>query len=114
MRFGEHEDHYLDTMTDLRWSKENFGPMTWDEAIKAPIGWRLPTLEELLSIVNYSKLDPATDLSVMLASCYWTSTTGVYVSGYAWEVDFFYGNDDYDNNSSVYHVRYIKEDKNAI
>jgi len=109
MRFKEYDDFYLDTITSIRWSKENLGPMIWDEAMKTPSDWRLPTLEELLSIVNYGRLDPATDLPVMLASCYWTSTTGVYVSGYAWEVDFFYGNDDYDNNSSVHHVRYVKE-----
>jgi hypothetical protein len=74
--------------------------MLWDAAISNCDGlsmagysdWRLPTLVELLSIVDSGKLSPAIDASVF--SIYgtpnydfWTSTSSAGIAG-AWVVDF--------------------------
>jgi len=104
MRFDEEEDCYLDTKTGLKWSKENLGPMTWQDAVdKVPSGWRLPTLEELLAILDHNRLGFTTELPGILPSDYWSSTT--YASGKCseWYVHFSYG------KSSAYYVRYVKE-----
>jgi len=112
MRFEEHEDHYLDTMTGIKWSKENSFSSTWQDAVdKAPSGWGLPTIEDLMSIVDYEKYNPATELPGMLVSSYyWSSTTCAHGSVYAWNVHFFCGVGYYKFKSSVYYVRYVKED----
>jgi len=109
MRFEKQEDGYLDTITGLKWSKENFGPMTWDDAMKSPTGWRLPTLEELLSIVNSKKIGPATELLGMKPSYYWSSTTLALYGDGAWEVHFGSGYGYNTDKSRAYYARYIKE-----
>jgi len=109
MRFEELENCYLDTKTGIQWSKENFGPMTWDEAMGSPTGWRLPMVEELLTIVDYNRLYPATELPGMLLSYYWSSTTYANYSGDAWCVYFGNGDANYCDKSGAYQVRYVKE-----
>jgi hypothetical protein len=57
------------------------------------LAWRLPTLMELMTIVDYSVSVPSIDSSAFPAtppSGFWTSTptTG---SGGVWDVDFFFG-----------------------
>ena len=54
--------------------------------------WRLPTIEELLTLVNYEKRNPACDLAdTISSSLYWSSTTAVYYTDYAWDVHFYAG-----------------------
>jgi len=110
MRFVEEEDYYLDTKTGLKWSNENFGPMTWHEAMKLPKSWWLPTLKELLSIVDDEKYNPASELPGMLSAFYWSSASYADSCDYAWGVHFYNGFDCDDDKSSTYYIRYIKED----
>lgn len=53
--------------------------------------WRLPTMRELLTLVDYSRHDPAIDTE-LFPNCksdwYWTSTPYAPDSGYAWFVSF--------------------------
>ena len=111
MRFEEKKDHYLDNKTGLKWSKENFGPMSWEAAMESlPEGWRLPTIDELLSIVDDAKHDPATELADMLSEDYWSSTTyALNTDGYAWLVPFYDGLGDYGYKSLSYYVRAVLE-----
>jgi len=111
MRFDEEEDCYLDTKTNLKWSKENLGPMTWDEAIKAPKGWKLPNIEEILTIMyHYTKNGIATELPNMLPSYYWSSTVYTDYSDSAYFVNSYNGFDYYGSMSNEYCARYVKED----
>lgn len=48
--------------------------------------WRLPTVRELQSIVDYSLIGPATTLPNTQSDYYWSSTTYADYSGYAWVV----------------------------
>ena len=110
MRFRTRKDHYLDIETGLKLERHSWFKTTWDESILAPFGWRLPTLEELLSIIDHKKHTPATKLPGMFSSFYWSSTPSDYDINYAWGIYFDYGNDSYANKSRGHYVRYIKED----
>lgn len=61
----------------------------------AGTGWRLPTRAELLTLVDLTRNDPAIDSTTFPntpATIFWSSTPYVASSGYAWSVNFSYGN----------------------
>jgi Protein of unknown function (DUF1566) len=115
-RFQVDGDTVLDRTTGLEWSRDNVpgGTMNWKAAQEAcgklTLGghsdWRLPTIRELLTLVDYERHDPAIDTKAFKceSSYYWTSTP-LHSSpgGCAWGVDFYdgyalwngQGNDDY-------------------
>lgn len=53
--------------------------------------WRLPTIKELLTLVNYNKYDPACDLEDTQSEFYWTSSLNVSGSNDVWYVGFSNG-----------------------
>ena len=121
MMFIEKEDCYLATDTGLEWSKDNLGPMTWQDAIdgfaKGKNGWRLPTIKELLTLVDYTEHNPATTLPNMMSSLYWSSTTYAfhtdYAWGYDWSVGFYYCQNKYDSRY-VRAVRGVRGERRTI
>jgi len=113
MRFLEKEGYILDTKTYIHWSKDNAGMMSWEEAItSAPKGWRLPTIAELLSIVNHVKGQPVTELPNMLSDYYsyghWSATTYENRTDYATIFDFDFRQQDIRKKSCTCFVRYIE------
>ena len=112
MRFEKRDDCYYDTKTGLEWSLKNCGPMTWQDSVvfceQLGNGWRLPTIEELLTLVAYTKVDPMTELPDMMSSRYWSATTDVYDTRYAWHVYFNYGYDYSYRKSFNYYVRAVR------
>ena len=101
-----------DNCTNLQWKKcseglsgpscgtGSAGTYTWEQALAQCEGldfgnhtdWRLPNINELLSILNYSGSNPAvngTYFPATAASAYWTSTDPS--SAAAWIIDFSYG-----------------------
>lgn len=97
----------LDRKTGLIWSADVIGSkdgMPWAEAKTAVAGikllgksdWRLPTIQELLSIVDYERFDPAVDTQYFKGpfGFTWSSTVAKSPSGCAWGVDL----DDGDSN----------------
>jgi hypothetical protein len=60
--------------------------------------WRAPTIEELLSIIDYSRNDPAVDPAHFKGPYGWTWTSTPYKgsSGGAWHVDLRYGSSSWD------------------
>ncbi len=101
-----------DTTTGLMWQQCNYG-QTWDgtqcggnperlhwDAAGAYIqglndahhlgyeGWRLPTKNELQTLLDYSRDFPATTFPDTLDSYYWSSTT---YARFTWYVDFMHG-----------------------
>ena len=74
--------------------------------------WRLPTIEELLTLVNYEKYDTtcdsACDLEDTSSSSYWSSSTYVYDTDHAWLVYFSLGYSGYNLKSSYYYVRCVR------
>lgn len=56
--------------------------------------WRLPTIQELISLVDYSRDNPAINTDLFpdtQASYYWSSTTNAYDPSNAWIMSFNYG-----------------------
>jgi hypothetical protein len=63
--------------------------------VKLGIGWRLPTVLELLTIADYTTSSPA--INEMLfpltpAAGFWSETPVASIPGSAWYVDFKLGN----------------------
>ena len=90
--FGELVDNGDGTVTDastgLMWQQAEAGAMNWEAALvycenlelAGHDDWRLPNLNELLSIVDYELYDPAIDTTFFpgaMSSEYWSSTTAI-------------------------------------
>ena len=88
-----------DHSTDLVWTAEPLGSgstFNHANALKACAdlellgskGWRAPTIQELLSIVDYTRCDPAIDSDFFKGPYGWTwsATEAASPSGYAWFV----------------------------
>ena len=106
LRFKDNGDNTItDTKTGLVWIKDHddiggkFAKrMTWNEAVEAckklnyagHKDWRLPTREELLTLVDLTRYNPAIDpaFKVHTDDYYWTSDVCAWDAGYAWYVDF--------------------------
>lgn len=96
---GDHVAVY-DHTTDLVWTAEPLGggkEYTHADAMKAcealelisaTKGWRAPTIQELLSIVDYTRCEPAVDSDCFKGPYAWTwsSTVAASPSGCAWLV----------------------------
>ena len=112
-------DAVLDKETGLVWAKNaNMAQETkiWQYAINycrnlnigGRIGWRLPTVEELSSLVDKSQTGPALPdghpFYNVQSDRYWSSTTYEGDSGYAWNVSMLNGNVLFNNKSLYYYV----------
>lgn len=113
----------IDTRTDLMWQDNddsNAHVVTWFEGIQyceylefaGFNDWRMPNINELVSIVDYSRSDPALpEVFEQRWSLEYWSSTGDIRSQYdrAWRVDFNDGStprvNKYDNNAYVRCVR---------
>jgi len=72
--------------------------------------WRLPSYEELLTIVDYDRYDPVIMPSFqnVTSSNYWSSSEDVSDAKYAWVVYFGYGDTYYGTKSNEYSVRCVR------
>jgi hypothetical protein len=93
-------------MKQLQWGKTADKRMSWQEAVdyckSLGKGWRLPTRIELIDAYD-SKVDGfETD------DYYWSSTTYVGSTGYAWSVYFGYGSVYSSYKAYNYYVRPVR------
>lgn len=143
-----------DPTTGLTWMRCSFGQswngstcqgraaqLTWDQAESIPkhfdysgySDWRLPTLEELKSLV-YCSSGQTEQLENGTSGCagdyehptildaafpetpsggFWSSTPSTYIDGYVWLVYFYYGYSGHDSKDSSYLLRLMRsENKN--
>lgn len=104
-------------------------PMTYAEAVKYCENlnfagfddWRLPTIKELLSITDDTRVKPAINKAFKNVAyktndkgekshCrYWSSTRSANESSFAWIVDFWDGNGDPYGVSDRYFVRCVRD-----
>ena len=94
-----------DTSTGLTWQQASSSNcLTWEQALAYCEGlniggsadWRLPTIKELRSLVDYNRYIPAINTTYFpstFESWYWSSTTTAFNTDGAWGVDFDSGND---------------------
>jgi hypothetical protein len=99
-------DHH----TGLEWQASTSGPMTWREAMDYASslgdGWRLPTIEALISLVVFACSDPATGFPDHPSALFWSSTS--WSASKACGVSFYSGcllNFDKDAHNCVRCVR---------
>jgi hypothetical protein len=85
-----------DDITGLVWAKSGTNPLSWDEAqaycLGLGEGFRLPSRAELVSIVDYGRVDPALDedsflVPTSITDLYWTNSAPPN-AGVAWAVGF--------------------------
>lgn len=100
------DDTVTDNCTNLVWQKESGDSMTWADAnsycsalvLASQNDWRLPSISELNSIIEYDKaptLDPSFVYKVHEAtpdrSYNWSSTAYLQNDSRAWVVEFYTG-----------------------
>lgn len=121
-RFVDNGDGTVtDKETNLTWMKQDDGKKrSWADAKKyceenqAKLpgeGWRMPTVNELFSLVDHTKYGPAIDPLFLntQSSYYWSSTPYAGGSGFAWCVSFYSGGVGWDGLSSGYLVRPVRQ-----
>jgi len=99
---------------DLEWQAdvpdEEF---TWEEAkayaASLGDGWRLPTIKELLTLVDYEKVNPACSVFPDCpADRFWSSSACAGITSDAWNVYFYNGNTRYSGVGFSYRVRCVR------
>ena len=115
-----------DTQSGLMWQQADVDTMTWEEALAycenlelfGYSDWRLPNRNELLSIVDYDRFNPAINTEFFLdieSTSYWSSTTNSESTSYAWCVYFYYGRVNYgDGKFCSYYMRAIRGGQNQL
>ena len=119
--FSKSGDVVSDSTTGLEWqdnSDTNGTQRTWQAAIdycedlslESYNDWRLPNINELKTLIDKSKFDPAikSDVFVYVTYYYWSSTSIVGFEDDAWFVNFGDGavfGSNKDNNRYVCCVR---------
>jgi len=106
-----------DSVTGLIWQKTYATNKTWQQALAyceslsygGHSDWRLPNKKELMSLVNYERFNPASDFPDMPLSGFWSSSTYVYGTDYAWPVDFSTGYVGSNNKTSGSVARCVRE-----
>jgi hypothetical protein len=77
-------------------------------------GWRLPTITELRSLVDFSQYNPTIDSDCFpdtVLAFHWSSTTEESHIKYAWGVAFSYGQSYIINTNHSHYVRAVCGDK---
>ena len=108
-----------DTETGLMWQQDEAGYMNWEESLAycenlklaGYDDWRLPNINELRSLVDYSTYNPTIDTYAFpnaTSSYYWSSTTYFYSNGNAWPVYFLDGYVHHSSKSDSYYVRAVR------
>ena len=119
-------DHGDGTVTDertgLMWEQHpNEALYSWEDATQIRINdlnaarlgghddWRLPTVQELVTLVDYSRHHPAIHpIFATAANDYWSSTTDATYPTLAWFVGFDGGYVDDDGKSGSKYVRAVR------
>lgn len=115
-----------DNLTRLQWQDE-YGDNnqsaeynTWENAVAYckklyldGSAWRLPTRAELLTIVDYGRIDPSinTIFQQTVGFFYWTNTDHAKYDTNAWRVSFNNGYSNYANKLGKSNIRCVRAKK---
>lgn len=106
-----------DNRTGLMWQKEYATGKTWQQALKycedstyaGYSDWRLPNKNELASLLDPGKSSaPYSNFPDMPSDWFWSSSTYVFNTDFAWGVPFYYGNVSYRNKTYNGYVRCVR------
>lgn len=112
-----------DQRTSLVWQQPEITDRTWEEAIRycedlvlAGAGdWRLPSLREIRSINDESRVRPSIETTLFpgtTAAPFWSSTTLVNQTARAWTVDFTFGIASYNTKTDRLRLRCVRGGQN--
>lgn len=129
-RFVDHEDGTVtDRCTGLVWQRNPLDinddgaidledQLSWDDARSLAddlrLGdhedWRLPAIEELITLIDFTRLDPAMDDDVfgVESAFYWSSTLEASDTGTAWGVNFGFGDVNIHDTQIDGQVRFVR------
>ncbi len=114
-----------DLSTGLMWQRQSGEPMNWEDALAycenlnlaGHSDWRLPSIKELRSIIDYSQYNPTINTMYFpdtVSSNYWSSTTYTTHKNSAWFVEFKQGQSVGNPKSSkTYYVRAVRGGQSA-
>jgi hypothetical protein len=126
-RFVDNGDGTVtDKETGLMWVKDGKSegcnqsePLAWKQAIKfceklkfaGYDDWRLPSIKELQSIVDYETCKPSIDniFSNTQKSLYWSSTEHTVYTSLAWGAYFSYGSVGFGSKKVALYVRPVRK-----
>lgn len=107
-----------DHKTGLIWRavEEDEGEFTWDEAQtraqevaqQTGLPWRVPTVDELASLVDRALSNPASAFPDMLSGIFWSCSPYVGDSYYAWYVNLNHGNVSFNYRNFSLAVRLVR------
>lgn len=126
-RFTDNDDGTItDNATGLMWAKDgnaaggnNGNPITWPNALTYAhdltfaehSDWRLPNINELLSIADYVESYPIIDpiFTNTDTSLHWSSTTYKAYTANAWAYNFAYGDVEKSDKGAEYRIRLVRD-----
>jgi len=114
-----------DTVTNLMWQQKTGGNLDWTKAddyckqlsLGGKSGWRLPTLNELKSLLDSNKTNPAIDVTFFpdtKSAYYWTSTPPAPIfTTQCWILNFNAGEVEIGEKSEIHYVRAVYDLKSS-
>ncbi len=119
-RFQIQNNLVIDNWSGLMWQKNSSTTGTWQNAVKyckkltlnGYKDWRLPNIDELMSIVDKNSFSPAINKRAFpntKSDYYWSGSTKQKDSTKAWLVFFHYGYDYYYYKNNIGYSRCVRE-----
>ena len=80
--------------------------------------WRLPSVKELISLIDYSQYNPALPqghpFTNVQSSYYWSSTSHAHYTNHAWIVYMYYGYVHYSNKTNYLYVWPVRAGRGSL
>jgi hypothetical protein len=118
MRYVETDSklEVMDNATGLVWQKAVTEWLTHKRALEhartvaesTGVDWRLPSIEELSSLIDHGRSNPASTFPQMPVLAFWSSSLFVDEAIFVWNVSFRYGVVDYNNGGYYLAVRLVR------
>jgi hypothetical protein len=114
-RYTKLDNGYIhDALLNVEWHRESFRASNFQAAVDKCTslgeGWRMPTMDELSSLIDRVRSNPACDpiLNMPFEDWHWSSSPVVGWPEYAWYVNFYGGDVNYNLRNLSGFVRPVR------